>query len=63
MTELGKVRNFFNLPDVTRVTAVSDAGVEFEKYDLYENGVEVHLQDDGRTLKIFPKRKVEGFSD
>lgn len=55
-TELGKVRNFFNLPDVTRVTVVSDAGREFEKYDLYENGVEVHLQDGGRTLKIFPRR-------
>lgn len=56
MTELGKVRNFFNLPDVSRITVVSDAGREFEKYDLYENGVEVHLQDDGRTLKIFPRR-------
>lgn len=56
MSELGKVRNFFNLPDVTRVTVVSDAGREFEKYDPYENGVEVHLQDDGRTLKIFPRR-------
>lgn len=56
MSELGKVRNFFNLPAVTRITVVSDAGREFEKYDLYENGVEVHLQDEGRTLKIFPRR-------
>ena len=56
MSELGKVRNFFNLPDVTRITVVSDGGVEFEKYDLYENGIEVHLQDDGLTLKIFPRR-------
>lgn len=39
---------------VTRITVVSDKGVEFERYDLFENGVELHLQDDGRTLKIFP---------
>lgn len=58
-TELGKVRSFFNLPDVTRITVVSDAGREFEKYDLYENGVEIHLQDDGRTLKIFPRSKSD----
>lgn len=40
--------------DVSRITIVSDDGVEFEKYDLYENGVELSLQDEGRTLKIFP---------
>ena len=56
MRELGKVRQMFPLPDVTRVTAVSDKGVEFEKYNLFENGVEIHLQDDGRTLKIFPRK-------
>lgn len=49
----------FPLPDVTRVTVVSDRGVEFEKYNLFENGVEIHLQDDGRTLKIFPGQKRE----
>lgn len=40
---------------VTRVTIVSDEGIEFERYDLYKHGVELHLQDDGRTLKVFPK--------
>lgn len=40
--------------NVTRVTVVSDKGVEFERYNLFENGVEIHLQDDRRTLKIFP---------
>jgi IS30 family transposase len=55
MSELGKVREMLPLPAVTRVTVVSDRGVEFEKYNLFENGVEVHLQDDGRTLKIFPR--------
>lgn len=55
MSEIGQVREMFQIPNVTRVTVVSDRGVEFEKYNLFENGVEVHLQDDGRTLKIFPR--------
>lgn len=41
-------------PEVSRVTVVSDRGVEFEHYDLYTRGVAIHLQDDGRTLKLFP---------
>lgn len=41
--------------EVTRVTVVSDKGVEFEKYDLYLAGVELNLQDGGKTLKIFPR--------
>ena len=44
---------------VTRITLVSNNGVEFEKYNLYEHGVEIHLQDDGRTLKIFPRKESE----
>ena len=44
---------------VTRITLVSNNGVEFEKYNLYEHGVELHLQDDGRTLKIFPRKESE----
>lgn len=56
MSELGKVRNVFTLPNVTRVTVVTENGVEYEKYQAYEGGVEIHLQDDGRTLKIFPKK-------
>lgn len=55
MSELGKAREVLPLPAVTRVTVVTDKGVEFEKYNLFENGVEIHLQDDGRTLKIFPR--------
>lgn len=57
MTETGEVRNFFNLTEVTRVIVVSDEGREFEKYDLYKKGVELHLQDDGKTLKIFPRKE------
>lgn len=56
MSELGKVRESFTLPEVTRITVVTDEGRAFERYDAFEGGVEVHLQDGGRTLKIFPKR-------
>lgn len=40
--------------DVTRITVVTDEGRVFEKYGAYANGVELHLQDDGRTLKVLP---------
>lgn len=59
MTNAGKVAEFHN---VSRITLVDDkTGRVFERFGMYENGVEIHLQDDGRTLKIFPKQKgVEG---
>lgn len=41
---------------VTRITVVTDEGREFEKYNAYNNGVYLKLQDDGRTLKIFPRK-------
>lgn len=44
----------FEFSDVTRITVVLPEGLGFEKYDAYPNGVELHLQDDGRTLKLFP---------
>jgi hypothetical protein len=47
----------FVFEDVTRVTIVGLEGAMFERYDAYSNGVELHLQDDGRTLKIFPRRE------
>lgn len=45
--------------DVTRITVVTDEGRVFEKYGAYANGVELHLQDEGRTLKVFPARSNE----
>ena len=42
------------LSEVTRVVVVSKNGVEFEKYGLYDSGVELHVQDEGQTLMIFP---------
>lgn len=59
MSDYGKVQTHISLQDVTRITVVSEEGVEFEKYNLYEDGVEIHLQDDGRTLKIFPRRVID----
>lgn len=47
-----------DLSKVTRITVVSDEKREFEKFNLYKQGVELSLQDDGRTLKILPQ-KVE----
>lgn len=47
-------------PDVTRITVVDDGGLVFERYGMFLTGVEIHLQDEGRTLKILP-RKSEGF--
>lgn len=43
-------------PGVTRATVVGDNGLLFERYDLYGGGVEVHIQDGGRTIKVFPLR-------
>lgn len=44
------------LPEVTRITVVGPDGIEYEKYDLYADGADLHLQDDRRTLKIFPRQ-------
>ena len=49
------------LPAVTRVTIVDERYTRaFEQYDLFEGGVELHIQDGGRTLKVVPLRS-EGF--
>lgn len=44
-------------PKVTRVTIVGPNGVEYEAYNLFDDGAEIHLQDGGRTLKVFPQIK------
>lgn len=48
----------YTLDNVTRIAVVSSQGLVFEKYDLFSNGVELHLQDEGRTLKVFPKAET-----
>lgn len=47
----------FEFDKVTRITVVTESGVEYERYNAFVGGVEIHLQDDGRTLKIFPVPK------
>ena len=40
---------------VRRITVVSKTGLVHEDYNAFVDGAEVHLQDGGRTLKIFPR--------
>jgi hypothetical protein len=42
-------------PEVTRVEVITDDGREFVRYDC--NNVQLSLQDDGRTLKVFLKQE------
>jgi hypothetical protein len=44
-----------NYPEVTRVEVITDDGREFVRYDC--SNVQVSLQDDGRTLKVFLKQE------
>ena len=40
-----------NYPDVTRVEVITSEGREFVRYEC--SNVQVSLQDDGRTIKVF----------
>ena len=40
-----------NYPNVTRVEVITSNGREFVQYDC--SNVQVSLQDDGRTIKLF----------
>lgn len=44
-------------PDVTRITVVGKNGLAYEDYTVLKGGCEIHLQDDGRTLKVFPLKE------
>jgi hypothetical protein len=44
-----------NYPEVTRVEVITDDGREFVRYDCHN--VQLSLQDDGRTLKVFLKQE------
>lgn len=48
-----------DLRRITRVTVVSQDGREFEKFNLYESGVVLSIQDEGRTLKLFPREVLD----
>lgn len=42
------------LAAITRVAIDSDAGMIFENFALFDDGVQLLIQDDGRTLRIVP---------
>jgi hypothetical protein len=44
-----------NYPKVTRVEVITDDGREFVRYDC--SNVQMSLQDNGRTLKVFLKQE------
>jgi hypothetical protein len=44
-----------NHPEVTRVEVITDDGREFVRYGCHN--VQVSLQDDGRTIKVFLKQE------
>lgn len=45
------------LVDISRVTVVTAGGRAYESaYDAFD-GIEIHIQDDGRTLKVLPARE------
>ena len=44
-----------NYPEVTRVEVITNNGHEFVRYDC--DNVQVSLQDDGRTIKVFLKQE------
>jgi GTP-binding protein EngB required for normal cell division len=44
-----------NYPKVTRVEVITDEGREFVRYDCHN--VQMSLQDDRRTLKVFLKQE------
>lgn len=49
---------------LSRVTVVDETGIQYERYDL---DVELHLQDQGRTLKAFVRgqdtKRPDGYED
>lgn len=49
------------LESITRITIVTDEGNVFEDYKAYVAGVELSIQDEGRTLKVFAR--TEGIDD
>jgi hypothetical protein len=46
-----------SFPNANRLTIVGPDGRVSERWDYH--GIEVHIQDEGRTVKIFPKKMVD----
>jgi hypothetical protein len=48
-----KTSNITPYPDVTRVEVIDSTGRAYTKWDVKD--VQISIQDDGRTMKIFLK--------
>lgn len=47
------------LNKITRITVVTERGRSFEAHNAFEHGVELHIQDDGQTLKVIHAKEAE----
>ena len=45
-----------DLSRISRVCIVNEDGRVFDRKRLYDNGVWIDIQDEGRTLKVFNRR-------
>ena len=52
MTETDPLKSY---PEVTRIEVITDNGREFVRHNCAD--VQVSLQDDGRTIKVFLKQE------
>lgn len=57
--------NYWHLPvriyrmdDVETITIDMGEGGDVKHFNWYTSGVELHLQDEGRTLKITPRKET-----
>jgi len=53
--QLSKIQNMIPFPKVDRVEVIDEKGRSYTHYNAKD--VQIHLQDDGRTLKVFLKTK------
>ncbi len=44
---------YATFPIATRLTIVTKDGIQYEDYDAFPDGMEIHVQDQGRTVKVF----------
>lgn len=54
VSNLGKIKNHLNFHGINRFEVIGKNGREFVEYADYDS-VEVHLQDNGKTMKVFLK--------
>ena len=52
VSDLGKIKNHLNFHGINRFEVLDNDGRRFVEYAEYDR-VEVHLQDDNKTMKVF----------